>query len=199
MRIGLDVDGVFADFVLGFTKVLNEITDSEFMPYSTDEQKEWRFDVSSSTYDFAWDVIGQRMNWWMTLEPLISDMDKVAVNYLIHNNDVYFITSRKSLKRGLSAQMQTEYWLEGIGIDTAHATVLTTQASKKHKLLDALDIIFYIDDKPSILDSLMKETSPVGSLTVCARNWEYNKDCIVDARFNSVEAYAEWIMKNFSE
>jgi len=198
-RIGFDVDGVFADFVWAFTNVLFTQTDGEFKPYRTAEQEEWKFACTDEEYERTWAVIAFRMNWWMTLEPLLSHATTSKVNELISNNEVFFITSRKSLKRGLSAQAQTEYWLEGVGVDAAHATVITTKSSKKGDLLEALDIEYYLDDKEEIVEQIA--ASDWGGI-LCVKDWSYNRSEYLEGlyhkRFDTVDGYVDYVTEQTS-
>ena len=191
MRVSFDIDGVLADFILAFGDLIAEYTSPGFISYPTTEQKEWRFPIPSNIYDRTWEIIDETQNWWMMLDPLVSQKDINAINYTIHNHDVYFITSRKSTT-GLNIERQCQYWLDGIGIDASHATVIATQAGKKHQLMNAMDIDCHIDDKPAIVKDVAYHSSAIS----CVLNQPYNLGNLgQEHRFYSVEEYCEWINK----
>ncbi len=185
LRIGLDVDGVFADFVLGFSEVMHDKVWEGCPVYRTANHQKWRFESTEKQYNETWDIISNDyMNWWMTLQSLvtpgtISKLNKITSD---RNNYVYFLTSRKSLNLGLSAEIQTEQWLRGIGV--VNPRVICTKSSTKAELINALDIEFFMDDKPSILEDAVKNCP---NTLVSARDWWYNRKVEVDARYTDVE------------
>lgn len=189
MRIALDVDGVFADFVLSFTQVLHEINGSSI--YGTEDQREWKFEGTSAEYNKAWRFIDDCMNWWMTLEPLVSTSDIATLNTVAKKNTIFFVTSRRSLNptAGLPVEEQTAGWLKGIGV--AHTPkVIATKSSSKAALINALDIDFFLDDKPTILEDARKNCPDT---LVSAIDWCYNREVEVDARYLSVgKALKAW-------
>jgi len=191
MRIAMDVDGVWADFVLGFSEVMHNKVWARCPIYSTGEHKEWRFESTQEQYDETWDIISNdHMNWWMTLECLapvgaIAKVNKITAD---KDNYVYYLTSRKALNLGLSAEIQTEQWLRGLGV--INPRVICTKSSTKADLVNALDIEYFIDDKPQILEDAVKNCP---NTLVSARDWWYNRDIEVDARYDSVEeALLHW-------
>lgn len=190
MRIGLDVDGVFADFALSFSRVQVDMGVYQ-VAHSTAEHTDWRFPGTEEEYNAAWNIISkERMNWWMTLQPLVTSIEVAMLNLIAANKEtfVYFLTSRKSLKLGLSAEIQTEQWLRGIGV--VDPRVICTKSSSKADLINALDIEFFIDDKPSILEDAMKNCP---NTLVSARDWCYNREVEVDARYKNLgEALHLW-------
>ena len=189
MRIALDIDGVFADWQVAFMEVMHTVNGN--LVYTTAEKKRWGVDASTEDYNKTWDIISdERMNWWMTLPSLVSYSEVMLVNNITSNveNTVYFLTSRKTLHQGLPADIQSEGWLAGIGVHNPR--VILTKSSGKAELLNALDIDFFLDDKPKILEDAVKNCPDT---LVSARNWCYNEGVEVDARYDSVgEALIHW-------
>ena len=165
MRLLIDVDGVLAEFTYGFTKLATELGLVE-KPWRCHTQKTWAFDFD---VDAVWEELKRRYNWWMTLEPLVDVVEIAVLNELIKAHDVYFVTSRPRTQ-GLSAEKQTEYWLAGIGIHTAGASVIATKTGTKGALAKALDINLGWDDHLGNLEDLTR-----ADILAVSRPWRYNE------------------------
>jgi len=161
-RVGLDVDGVYANFTRAFTSLATSmgLTDKAT---DGDEQPTWDFAWDSAP---AWTVVKNSWNWWMTLPPLVDGEDVLETNYMIEHADVFFITSRVP-SLGLSIEQQTVGWLKGIGVNADRAVVIA--ARRKGELCKALGVTAMLDDN---VDNLI-ELRDSGILAVC-RSWPYN-------------------------
>jgi hypothetical protein len=176
MRIGLDVDGVFADFVWGFTYEATKQHVGTY-PYSTRKQKNWNFPFVQPIKSATWTYIKSIPNWWMTLESLVTLEEIRVVNEIIQKHDVYFITSRPRGK-GLTAELQTRYWLESIGVNTNPASVISTKTGTKPALCDALDLHLMVEDSPEVLRALQECWDADYQARPIARRWAYNEEII---------------------
>lgn len=207
MRVGFDVDGVLADFTWSFStlayaievkenlyrEIYNKPTTKEVWITKNSEQQTWRFAWDNKFYSQVWDAVDDSYNWWMGLEPLVTEEEINAINYLIKNHDVFFITNRKRTK-GYSAETQTRLWLQSIGLLADHSTVIATNSSKG-LLCSALDIETFIDDKPTNVIEI-REDSP--NTTSCVIRRKYNSgihDVEYHPVFDTVKDYAEWIIE----
>src|ERR1041385_5779730 len=66
----LDIDGVVADFVHAFTKLLKWVG-SDIAPYRTHEQPSWDFLHDAALVEDAWqEILGSHSWWTMNLDPL---------------------------------------------------------------------------------------------------------------------------------
>ena len=162
MRVGLDVDGVVASFGESFTALAEQmgLKGAYFTPQ--EEQEKWSFPFH---VDPVWAVIGQSMNWWMTLRPLVDEEEVRALNRLIRDNSVYFITNRGRIA-GLPVEDQTRLWLQSIGVHAEH--VIAT--NRKGPLCGALDLEWFIEDKVENLEDIQAH-----GVTAIARRWKYNE------------------------
>jgi len=133
--------------------------------FRTSDQQQWHFpcDVNS-----VWEEVKGQWNWWMTLEPLVTTDETIALNKAIGEHDVYFITSRPRT-RGLSAEQQTRHWLTSIGLHAAHASVIATRTGSKGALCTALDIEAMLEDCPANLEDLWHH-----GIQTIARSQPYN-------------------------
>jgi hypothetical protein len=167
MRVLVDIDGVVAEFCGSFTKVAAELGLIR-TPHCTAEQTAWKFDFH---VDKVWDEIDARMNWWMTLEPLVSEDEIALLNRAIRQHEIFFVTNRRN-GRGLSVEQQTRLWLESIGVDVEYnggaARVIAVPGSKA-EVTARLGIELALDDK---LDNL-NELAAAHVYSV-ARRWAYN-------------------------
>lgn len=169
-RIGLDIDGVLADFVYAFTQHAKRIGASEGPVYTTRFQQVWDFDFDTSA---TWKSLKQTFNWWMTVPPLVSAGEIEAINQVLRNHQVYFITTRPSTL-GFHADQQARLWLQSTGI-TPHLMpveqVIATKGGTKGTVASGLGIEVFLDDHVDNLNDL----KAAGVKAVC-RDWPYNQD-----------------------
>ena len=177
MKIGLDLDGVFADFGTAFHTLLCRTCGDQFPPdYEPTKPPVWEwprhFGYLKDAEDRAWKVAWDSEDFWYhlhtypgedrTLEVLEAWMDK---------HDMYFITNRK----GNKVKWQTEQWLFEHGI--SFPTVLI--AKLKEPIIAALNLDVYIDDNIDMMNSLAKlrdEKLVPETLRLYLRDAPYNEE-----------------------
>jgi hypothetical protein len=166
LRLLIDLDGVVADFTLGFSSLATDMG-LVTKPWTTNQQESWDYSFSVNE---VWAELKSRWNWWMTLPPLINDHEVRLLNEVIASNNVYFVTNRPAT-RGYSAEMQSRLWLGSIGVQADHASVIATRSGTKGVLAKSLNLELAIDDKPSNLEEIALQ-----GVGVVKRNWKYNSD-----------------------
>lgn len=140
-RLGIDLDGVVADFVGGFFKISNPM-------FGTDhhEQKSWDFEqYTNEQVDLVWTEIKKTRNFWTTLSP------EKGVDRLLYSKpdvELVFITSRIPTI-GASPREQSCSWLSGHFGITYPFVIVVDNPSEKIPLVKNLGIETFIDDKPS--------------------------------------------------
>lgn len=139
--IMFDIDGVLADFVLGFTQLAVK---AGFMKkaYSTFEQDDWSFrqHLTNEEEIAVWGHVGKIPNWWAELRPLPTSNNFVQIDDLARTNRVYFVTARIE---GIPDPIIQSYdWLKLQGIQKPNVIV----SSKKDKVADVLNANYCIDD-----------------------------------------------------
>lgn len=143
MNIGVDVDGVLADFNTNFMKRVVEVTGRDlfgpdYIPTTWNYPESLGYTPEEVTA--TWNHIKQDGNFWSSLPayPRTNDfLHKLSIKSVFH--DIYFITSRP----GFDAKQQTEQWLVQHRFG-ASPTVLIS--SLKGAAATALALDKYIDD-----------------------------------------------------
>ncbi len=145
MRIGVDIDGVLADFNSSFVQVIKKLTGITVqLP-----PKEWAYHraagVTAKEEQAIWAYIKNSSDFWYSLgtEPLCEETLQELVWRRIQGDDIYFITSRP----GKCAKKQTEEWLvkEGYRLPTV---LIADSALDKGRIAEGLALEVFIDDKP---------------------------------------------------
>jgi hypothetical protein len=139
LRIGIDVDGVLADFRTAFhdtskTSLRRRVeTDDPGLtqPLAPDEVKR------------VWEAVARTPNWWMALKPY--EADQIARLYSLSRDagwEVFFLTNRPA-SAGESVQFQTQSWIERYGFYMP--SVLTIPGSRG-EVANGLRLHLVIDD-----------------------------------------------------
>ncbi len=155
LRIGVDIDGVLADFNEAYVRRCISVTGKDLFPgpYGTWTIKTWNypeaFGYTAEEVSAVWDSIKKDGYFWESLghyDTTHDDIAMLAYCASILNDDLYFITARP----GIMSKTQTERWLAHkvrltVGSHKFEPTVLIT--SKKGLAARTLDLDVYIDDK----------------------------------------------------
>lgn len=143
MKIMMDIDGVLADFVLGYTKVAAELG-AKNCPWPTPVNQSWQFyDIEEPIRKAAFRETDKRgARFWANLEPLASREEFAILNQLADDHEVYYVTARYGAP-AMEIVRATRSWLRAQGI--AHPTVILS--NKKGELGQVLGITHAVDDK----------------------------------------------------
>ncbi len=148
MRIAIDVDGVLADFVLGFGQLLRRIEpkdidlfDPEFPPlWNWPEYYGWHKDTIAR----AWTEVENSGYFWKLLFPYATAQeDMKLLEALSHRHEIYYLTNRA----GKTAKQETEEWLSSRGI--TNPTVVVCR--NKGTFCKAVGVDIIVDDLPDNL------------------------------------------------
>lgn len=166
MKLGFDVDGIFADFVAGFNNHLIETSGRNLVPADFKDATEWNWSLglgyTKEEVSTAWDAIKASNDFWVEL-PGFGDTFDVLKRIMELDHDVYFITHRM----GQLPQLQTQVWLMGYGYEKPPSVLVS---SHKGLSVKALELDAYIDDKPlNCWD--VRETYPACKTFVMNRSW----------------------------
>jgi hypothetical protein len=189
LKLGIDIDGVLANFNLSFRELVHEHTDVRLPEISDTYPDAWdyheRAGVKWKDDDKLWDVIKNSPTFWKDV-PAYPDASRFLewLAWLPSEVDVYFVTSRP----GLTAKAQTEVWLErnGWGYD-CHPTVLIS--SEKGAVANALELTHFIDDRnENCLDIYMDAPDGIHNYML-ARPW--NQKIFGVPRLDSLDAFRQ--------
>lgn len=159
MTLGLDIDGVVADFITSFLQLLEartgsgpidpaSITDPNFMqhPFLTHEVV---FEcMERASYDPAF---------WRALDPLLSPEQWQVLDRISRDHEVVFITHRW-VRDTYDINQVTCDWLRSHGI--GKPLVYFTQ-EKKSLLVQKLNIELFVDDRHENCEDVATQTDAV--------------------------------------
>lgn len=159
VRIGIDIDGVLADFNSSFIELVKEVTGRNLFPEGYWPHT-WNYPealgYTAEEVGAVWDHIKAGGTFWRELEPL-PDMEVLKDWFFSppasdEYHEFYFVTSRM----GIAVKMQTEEWLdEQMGV-SGHTVLIS---SEKGAIAKALKLGYYADDRAeNIMD--VERTSP---------------------------------------
>lgn len=203
MVIGVDIDGILADFNSSYIELVPKLTGRNLFPagYTKDDITTWSypetFGYTNKEISEVWDWIEQDDEFWSNLNPLEGAEDfinKLAGLEISKPADVYFITSRV----GCNVKWQTERWLARLGFDPA--TVLIS--AKKGLCCQALKINAYIDDKNENIADVLHQ-SPGTCPYLLLRPWN-SADAVFalapdrDFEFHSIKTLTSFLERGLN-
>ncbi len=154
MRVGIDVDGVLADFNPVYINTVIKVTGRDLFPPRPFEIRTWDYPESygytKEEITAVWKAITADRWFWQDLpEYDTTERDILHLAQLMCDkaNDFYFITSRP----GLEAKRQTEAWLtnrfDRYALAYPRFTPTVLISSAKGMCASALKLDRYIDDR----------------------------------------------------
>ena len=187
MIFGIDVDGVLANFVAGFSELIIDLTHENRFPYNYWYDREYpptwdwpqHYGYSPEQIDRVWTAVKESPVFWSSLAPLpgVADLQRIPPH-----SRVYFITSRM----GSTALSQTQAWIQQHLFQFVKRREWSAVISS-HKGLVALglDLDFYIDDYHKNVNS----TCPV--VPTYLLDEPYNRAVPIDTRVRRVASVDE--------
>jgi hypothetical protein len=137
LRLGIDVDGVVADFRTAF----RAIAERELGIAPDDIEKE----LSKPEVERLWRNVSAASNWWLDVPAYEPDqIERLYAQVRRARWEVFFMTSRPP-SAGDSVQLQTQVWLERYGFYLP--SVLTTPSGARGELARALRLDLALDDR----------------------------------------------------
>lgn len=135
LRLGIDLDGVLADYMAGYRALLATIHET---PLETDQ-------YPKPVHDAAYRYIEASSTFWTSLDPYPGATG--ALMRLAQVDQVYFITRRY----GTRVRAQSACWITAVGGEQAPAVIIVRKDRDKGPLADLLGLDAVIDDRPEVL------------------------------------------------
>lgn len=142
MSLMIDVDGVLANFPLGFTRLAAQVLHRPVEEIDVTNQPTWDFPnvMTKAEESTMWQYIRKNPQFWTNLDPIIDNKTSLRIRMLGFNKAIYFVTSRP----GNTIQRITQEWLYRV-LGITYPTVITCK--KKGELARVLGVTHAIDDK----------------------------------------------------
>lgn len=183
LKLGIDVDGVLADFVSAFRLEAQTVLGREFPHFSSS----WNFsnwNITKAEETKVWDHIEATDNWFYLY---LNSLPGVSQNipWLTNEHEVYFITTRIQTA-GLPIQRQTEMYLSDLGVE--FPTVIVTR--DKGPIAAALQLDAFLDDKFENVARVAECSSKTKPYLMGA---SYNSSYEIPKRWKVVNCFQEFI------
>jgi hypothetical protein len=140
LRLGVDIDGVLADFRTAFRDAARECLRRDVPLESQSEDAS----LSHADIDRVWSHIGRSANWWMGVKAY--EPAEIANLYALARSgkwEICFLTKRPA-SAGDAVQFQTQWWLEQQGF---YLPAVITVPGSRGDLANALRLDLVIDDQ----------------------------------------------------
>ena len=140
LRLGIDIDGVLADFRSAFRETARDCLRREVQPDTAGGQGA----LEHVDIDRVWNHIARSPNWWMGVRAY--EPAEIAKLYALSRSgkwEVCFLTKRPA-SAGDAVQFQTQWWLEQQGF---YLPAVITVPGSRGDLANALRLDLAIDDQ----------------------------------------------------
>lgn len=191
-KIGIDLDGVIANFAYSFTELASHVYG---MRVIEDENQildwDWSkwYGLDKKRLEKLFEMIDESDIFWMQLKllPQPEEWNRFKTIFNLQNYDVYFITSRQN---GINIKKQCEQWLEMNGWNNP-TVLLSTQ---KELVVKGLELDYFIDDNYNTCVKV-KEMNP--STTTIIRDYPYNQGSEQFIRVKNLNEFIAWIIGTY--
>lgn len=188
-RIGVDCDGVLADFNSAFIQTVIDVTDRDLFPVRPFDIPTWNYPehygYTAAEVSKVWEDIKSDPNFWGYLNAYPQTAAVLAMLKEVEESgaELYFITARP----GIVAKAQTEDWLYEQGF--YHPTVLISSA--KGLCARALNLTHYIDDRwENVVD--VRTYNPTTKVFLLTQPWNANNDAAAEG-IRRVDSVLEFV------
>lgn len=142
LRIGLDIDGVLADFRTAFRHTAERCLHKPVAEEADEEQA--RGSLSPDEVRRVWGHIAKAHNWWMDV-PAYEPAQIARLYGLTRASgwEVFFMTKRPA-SAGDSVQFQTQWWIERFGF---YLPAVMTVPGSRGDIANGLRLDLVVDDQ----------------------------------------------------
>lgn len=191
MKIGIDVDGVLANFCEGFQEVGRKLFGKDKFPQGyVPHDWNWTDIITKDEERLMWQELLKTSDFWTSLEPIEANVIALREFLLVFGDkhDVWFVTARAA-SGGPTQASQTSEWLErqfGYEANSQHRGVITVPKSDlKRQVLEGVGITYMIDDHGPTIESL--DSLPQMNAYLLDAKW--NQDALVKNRVGSMTEF----------
>ena len=142
LRVGLDIDGVLADFRSAFRDTAERCLRKRVADEAEEEQA--RASLNPDEIRRVWDHIAKAPNWWMDVPAY--EPAQIARLYGLARAagwEVFFMTKRPP-SAGDSVQFQTQWWIERFGF---YLPAVMTVPGSRGDIANGLRLDLMVDDQ----------------------------------------------------
>lgn len=188
MRIGVDVDGVLADFNSAYIDLCIRLSGRDLFPPRPFDIPCWNYPehygYTTDEVKAVWAHIKADAHFWAKLPQYSTTAADLDYLYLRERDgdDIYFVTARP----GIETKYQTEGWIECRSWFTK-PTVLISSA--KGLIAKALELDVYIDDRAENWQDV-RQTRPETKTLLMDRPWNRQLE-VGSCRVTSVVGIAD--------
>lgn len=184
MRLGVDIDGVLADFVAGYQPLFVKITgEDKFLPGDIEDPPSWNWPsdrgYTKEQTSQVWERIKGDETFWLNLKGHKPNLAALRT-YLWEfgeDHDLYFITSRL----GVGVKVQTQEWLRrNVGVSHYGHTTIIVGHRVKGLIAKALQLDAYIDDNLDNVYDVLKEAPTTRTYLL---NRRYNQEAVLSPAY----------------
>lgn len=139
LRIGIDVDGVLADFKTAF----HDTSRASLGRQLDEEDPRSSEALAQGDVRRVWEYVAKTPNWWMGLKPY--EPEQIARLYALTREsgwEVFFLTNRPA-SAGESVQFQTQWWIEQHGF---YLPAVLTIPGSRGEVANGLRLNLIVDD-----------------------------------------------------
>lgn len=164
LRIGIDLDGVLADWVYEFTRLMASMfPEIPGLPVTAREQYTLRVKdypgVPPGAYEATWDALTRTPNWWEGLPAIPTPWELAGLRETANRHDVVMVTARDMMAPagGRPLTVQTRRWLESHGL----GDVGLVFAKDKIPVIRAAGLdLFYDDEERHVVGAAALDPAP---------------------------------------
>ena len=197
LRIGLDLDGVLADWMLAFTTTMAALFPRHpGLPFGFTEMQRYGLEtgergITTEMVDATWATMENTPLWLVEAIPLLAPWeDLLLLSQIADAHAVHIVTSRQHPARP-SVIAQTTQWLHAHGLDNMGLV----HTGRKDLAAKALELDFYLDDDPRFITQVLTEGPPDCRVFLLDRAYNRTADTPPVERVRSLREFLEIVRK----